>query len=519
MSIIQGLSLFFLTLPTVSAVPSAHQGIQPAAPSLEETRLEASSEMHGSPALFAWADFDGDTRLDLAAVSAGGTLQLLANVGEGQFDDVTERVGLAGIANAALALWADYDGDLLLDIFVGAREGGSRLFHNEGGLFADMSAGSGLQVEGAVRSAHWLDEDGDGKLDLHVVTAEKHQLFRGLEGGFFEVTELPPIAPAVANGPSGMELGSPRSDVPPFPPGTSSDDGRSGDEPTSGNTTSAGGTPIGSASSARIPLAPPSPLTVDPSKLLGFPLACARSIRDQANPGSCIEASTTPTLGRLHPISANLFVAVSGEVGIGTTSPAARLHLAGTARIADTLTLAPSGDQALNVSTGSIYKGGALFIHTKGGVNNAAVGQQALLNVTTGRYNTAHGANALFNTTTGIFNTALGGNALYSNTTGSCNTAVGLNALLANINGSGNTATGCKALYSNSASGNTATGNEALFFNTTGRFNTASGFDALFSNTTGDRNTASGYDALFSNTTGYRNTASGFDALRSNTAG
>ena len=35
----------------------------------------------------------------------------------------------------------------------------------------------------------------------------------------------------------------------------------------------------------------------------------------------------------LYPLSTNLFVAVGGNVGIGTTSPTAKLHVAGTARM------------------------------------------------------------------------------------------------------------------------------------------------------------------------------------------
>ena len=144
-----------------------------------------ASSSESSAALFAWADFDGDSRLDLAAVGTDGRLQLLASVDDERLEDVTEQVGLAGIANAALALWGDYDNDGRIDLFVGAREGQSRLFHNEGGVFVDMSAGSGLLSEGAVQSAHWLDHDGDGRLDLHVATAEKNVLFHGIEGGFF----------------------------------------------------------------------------------------------------------------------------------------------------------------------------------------------------------------------------------------------------------------------------------------------------------------------------------------------
>jgi hypothetical protein len=172
----------------------------PADPASSPTTDPANE--HGVPALFSWADIDGDGRLDLAAVSGAGTFQLLANTGAGRFEDVTERLGLAGVPNASLALWADYDSDGLADLFVGAREGASRLFHNEHGVFVDMSAGSGLTSEGAVQSAQWLDLDGDGRLDLFVVTAKGSELFRGLEGGFFERAELP-LAGAV----SAPELG------------------------------------------------------------------------------------------------------------------------------------------------------------------------------------------------------------------------------------------------------------------------------------------------------------------------
>jgi hypothetical protein len=543
------LRLSFCVLPAFTMIPMLSDG-RAIVPSDGEHATALPSE-HGSPALFTWSDFDGDGRLDLAAVTADGRLQLLASAGEDRFEDVTEQVGLGGIANAALALWADYDADLRLDLFVGAREGKSRLFHNEGGAFVDTSADSGLRVEGAVRSAHWLDEDGDGRPDLHIVTAEKHLLLRGLEGGFFAETQLPPAAAS----PSEVEVGSAESDRPASPAATSSDDGRASGKPASDGSAPAGDTPSASTAGGRVLLTPPSPLTIDPSTLLGFPLACASSIRDQSSPGSCLEASSTPTLGELYPISSNLFVAVSGSVGIGTTSPTARLHVAGTARITDTLTLAPVGDQALDVSTGSIYKGGALFIHTKGGAANTALGRLALMGVTSGIRNTASGSSALYSNTTGSRNTASGTDALRYNTTGSRNTASGTDALRYNTIGSYNTAFGAGALQYTTGSysahntaigalalrkdttgrGNTASGSQALYSNTTGNsntavgayalrnsnasWNTANGYKALFSNTIGDRNTASGYRALVSNTSGYRNTAFGYGALAANTAG
>ncbi|MFA5840782.1 MAG: tail fiber domain-containing protein [Candidatus Paceibacterota bacterium] len=67
--------------------------------------------------------------------------------------------------------------------------------------------------------------------------------------------------------------------------------------------------------------------------------------------------------------------------------------------------------------------------------------------------------------------------------------------------------------------GNTALGNSSLTSNTTGKNNTANGLRALYSNTIGDFNTANGKDALFSNTDGSDNTATGLSALRFNTNG
>ncbi len=498
--------------PALSTVLFASDEKTPAAPVGESATETASAR--GLPALFSWADIDGDGRLDLAAVSGEGKLQILANTGEGRFEDVTEHVGLSEVENAALALWADYDGDGRLDLFVGAREGKSQLFKNDGGTFVDMSAGSGLSSEGAVESAHWLDHDGDGMLDLHVSTAERNELFRGLEGGLFELSVLP-LAGAVPSPLSGELLGSGETDEP-----SSSalpEDGESG-----GLTLD--GPPVSKQSS------PDFGRTPGGKGLGGWGLAtmpgpaCLSSIEDQANPGSCLMASTTPALGRLYPLSANLFVAVGGNVGIGTTSPSAKLDVAGTARVTDTLTLAPSGDQALDVSTGSIYKGGALFIHTQGArggpTRNTAIGTEALGSLTIGGANTASGYRALFSNTIGFSNTASGDRALFSNTTGGGNTASGYRALFSNTTGGRNTASGFLALFSNTTgAANTASGDRALFSNTTGDRNTANGTYALFFNTTGVSNTGSGHGALSSNTTGVENTAIGSEALRSNTTG
>jgi hypothetical protein len=117
-------------------------------------------------------------------------------------------------------------------------------------------------------------------------------------------------------------------------------------------------------------------------------------------------------------------------------------------------------------------------------------------------------------------NTFLGDDALINNTTGGSNTATGHLALLTNTTGGNNTATGFQALYSNTTGTyNTATGFDALNHNTSGNDNTATGNDALTLNSTGGNNTATGFQALVNNTTGSENTAIGWAALGNNTTG
>jgi uncharacterized coiled-coil protein SlyX len=76
---------------------------------------------------------------------------------------------------------------------------------------------------------------------------------------------------------------------------------------------------------------------------------------------------------------------------------------------------------------------------------NTVLGDDALINNTTGHDNTANGASALLSNTTGFNNTANGFQALFSNTTGSDNTAIGFKALLNNTNGNNNIALGSNA--------------------------------------------------------------------------
>jgi hypothetical protein len=146
---------------------------------------------------------------------------------------------------------------------------------------------------------------------------------------------------------------------------------------------------------------------------------------------------------------------VGGNVGIGTTTPSARLDVrAQGALAADIAFRVRNSTDTANFlvvnGAGDVYNNGASGVgsntffgenvgRSNTGSSNTAVGLNALRNNTTGTNNTAFGLNNLQNNTTGSYNTAFGISALHSNTTGTYNIAFGREAGRRISNGSAQT--------------------------------------------------------------------------------
>ncbi len=142
-------------------------------------------------------DYDNDGALDIFVPRGGWMLEagrvrrsLLRNEGDGSFTDVSRAAGVAEPRSPTqTAVWADFDDDGWLDLFVGNEssqgvvENGSsfpcNLFRNRAdGTFEDVAAAAGVTNDRYTKGAAAGDYDGDGDMDLYCSNLDVNRLYR-----------------------------------------------------------------------------------------------------------------------------------------------------------------------------------------------------------------------------------------------------------------------------------------------------------------------------------------------------
>ncbi|MBV1889213.1 MAG: VCBS repeat-containing protein [Proteobacteria bacterium] len=177
-----------------------------------------------------------------------------------------------GAATEQVQLFADYDGDGRQDVLVLQQGATGRLLKaGARGVFREVGSDIGLDLEG-VYEAEWLDYDGDGDPDLFVSREGQSFVYRNQGGSFSKITiSLNPafVAPSPSAGSSGLTFG----------------------------------------------------------------YSCILGIEDAAAPGVCLGASSTPSSGKLFPISIEWFVdSMTGFMGVLNTLPSVPLDVNGAVR-------------------------------------------------------------------------------------------------------------------------------------------------------------------------------------------
>lgn len=138
---------------------------------------ESNGAAAGSPSLgqFLGAgacviDYDGDGKPDVFLVDANGNgyAALYRNLGNGKFENVTQKTHLEMYGQGTSCAVGDYDNDGHPDLAVAINRR-VHLFHNEGnGTFKDVTDASGIDTGGLILGMTFIDFDHDGDLDLYV---------------------------------------------------------------------------------------------------------------------------------------------------------------------------------------------------------------------------------------------------------------------------------------------------------------------------------------------------------------
>lgn len=196
--ILLSFSILLSTCNLVSAGASKPKpNLTPTAPNVERSVTNSnwddvttdilSGQGHENHRGSAWCDYDNDGLIDLYTTHfgvhdgvseyLGSPNQLLKNMGDGVFIEVTTEVSSVGSDLSHHSCWADIDNDGLPDLFVGqstnyGQDQNHLLHHDSVGVFSDITNGNPLAMYWlSPRGVTWQDVNLDGYVDLYITNS------------------------------------------------------------------------------------------------------------------------------------------------------------------------------------------------------------------------------------------------------------------------------------------------------------------------------------------------------------
>lgn len=134
-------------------------------------------------------DYDSDGDIDIYVgyydAASSSYKNFLFKNDMAMFKDVSEEVGIKHSGIETLAVFADYDNDGFLDLFV-VKDDGDILYHNaENGVFEDVTDKAEIGSKTGGSKALFVDLDHDGDLDLFEARSNSNLVFRNNGDGTF----------------------------------------------------------------------------------------------------------------------------------------------------------------------------------------------------------------------------------------------------------------------------------------------------------------------------------------------